>query len=117
MSGGHFDYDQYKIGSIADAIERLIARNGRLKTEEEIKGESWGDPDWIKKYPEEQYHYKYPDQVIEKFKEGVKALRVAEVYAQRIDWLISGDDGNDSFIKRLKEDLTKLERDKQTQER
>jgi hypothetical protein len=27
---------------------------------------------------------------------------------QRIDWLLSGDDGEESFIERLKEDLEKL---------
>jgi hypothetical protein len=33
---------------------------------------------------------------------------MAQIYAQRIDWLISGDDGEDSFRERLKEDLEKL---------
>ena len=27
MSGGHFDYDQYKIEQIADSIERVIKGN------------------------------------------------------------------------------------------
>jgi hypothetical protein len=31
MSGGCFDYDQYKIGYIADEIEKIIERNGRKK--------------------------------------------------------------------------------------
>lgn len=31
-----------------------------------------------------------------------------EVYVQRIDWLASGDDGEDSFHKRLEADLEKL---------
>jgi len=35
-------------------------------------------------------------------------LRQAHVYAQRIDWLVSGDDGEDSFHRRLKHDLEKL---------
>jgi len=39
-------------------------------------------------------------------------LRKAEIYAQRIDWLVSGDDGNDTFLKRLEEDLNKLENEK-----
>jgi hypothetical protein len=46
--------------------------------------------------------------VITKFKEGLDILRKAEVYAQRIDWLVSGDDGEESFLERLKEDLEKL---------
>ena len=31
MSGGRFDYDQYKIGYIADEIEKIIERNGLKK--------------------------------------------------------------------------------------
>lgn len=107
MSGGRFNYDQYKIGYIADAIEQEIEKNGRPKTKEELKDEGWRDPDWYKRYPEDLNHYKYPDDVIEKFKEAVKVLRQAEVYAQRVDWLLSGDDGEESFLKRLKEDLEK----------
>jgi hypothetical protein len=37
MSGGCFDYDKYKIGYIADEIEKIIERNGRKKTDEELK--------------------------------------------------------------------------------
>jgi hypothetical protein len=28
---------------------------------------------------------------------------------QRMDWLLSGDDGSESFLKRIDEDLKKLE--------
>ena len=111
MSGGAFSYDQYKIGYIADDIEKVIERNGRKKTKEELKEESswlYQPHDWYKQYPEELYYYKYPDEVIEKFKEAVKILRQAEVYAQRVDWLLSSDDGEESFLKRLEEDLKKL---------
>ena len=110
MSGGAFDYNQYKIGDIADDIEKTIQRNGRKKTKEELKEECWHQPDWYEKYPEDLYYYEYPDEVIEKFKEAVKILRQAEVYAQRVDWLLSGDDGEESFLKRLEEDLNKLEK-------
>ncbi len=110
MSGGAFDYNQYKIGNIADDIEKVIERNGRKKTKEELKEEFWHQPDWYEKYPEDLYYYEYPNEVIEKFKEAVKILRQAEVYAQRVDWLLSGDDGEESFLKRLEEDLNKLEK-------
>lgn len=110
MSGGTFNYDQYKIGNIADDIEKVIERNGRKKTEEELKEESsWSyQPDWYKQHPEELYYNEYSDEVIEKFKEAVKILRQAEVYAQRVDFLLSNDDGEESFLKRLEEDLKKL---------
>jgi hypothetical protein len=110
MSGGHFDYKQWHITEIADRVESLIESNGREKTREELKGEFWHGDDWYEKYPEDLSHYKYPDEVIEKFKEGMKVLKIAAVYAQRIDWLLSGDDGEESFLKRLKEELGQLEK-------
>jgi hypothetical protein len=48
-------------------------------------------------------------EVIEEFKNGLKILKTAAIYAQRIDWLLSGDDGEESFKERLKEELDKLE--------
>jgi hypothetical protein len=107
MSGGHFSYDQYKIGYIADEVEQLIEKSGRLKTKEELK-EDFRNPDWYEKYPEDLKHREYPVEVIEEFKKGLLLLRQAQIYAHRIDWLISGDDGEESFLSRLKEDLEKL---------
>ena len=40
-------------------------------------------------------------------------LKQAEIYAQRIDWLLSGDDGEESFHERLKEELEELKNDEQ----
>jgi hypothetical protein len=108
MSGGAFDYNQYKIGYIADQIEDTVFNNGREKTREEIKND-WHNDEWYEKYPEDLFHYKYPDEIIEKMKEAVKALKIAQVYAQRVDWLLSGDDGEESFLSRLEEDLKKIE--------
>jgi MoxR-like ATPase len=108
MSGGALEYNQYKIGYIADEIEETIVKNGVEKTSEELKQEGWRDPDWYEKYPEDKFHHKYSDEVIEKMKEAVNVLRVAQIYAHRIDWLFSGDDGEESFLKRLDEDLEKL---------
>ena len=108
MSGGAFDYNQYKIGYIADQIEQTIIKNGLEKTQEELKNESWRDDSWYEKYPEDLFHYKYPDEVIEKMKEAVKALKIAQEYAQRVDWLLSGDDGEESFLSRLEENLKKI---------
>lgn len=62
-----------------------------------------------KEYEEAPYFPEYTPETIQEFRNGVEILKKASVYAQRIDWLISGDDGEDSFHKRLKEDLKKLE--------
>lgn len=76
MSGGYFDYQQHRISDIADSVEELI-----LKNED------------------------YSEETIKEFKEGLDALNKAAIYAQRIDWLVSGDDGEDSFHSRLIEEL------------
>ena len=110
MSGGAFDYNQYKIGYMVDQIEETVVKNGVEKTPEDLKEEGWRDPDWYKKYPEDLFHYKYPDEVIEKMKEGINALKRAQIYAHRIDWLLSGDDGEESFLRRLEEELNELDK-------
>ena len=91
MSGGHFQYTQWKIHDIADEVEQLILTN-----DSEEKNE-WGD----------RKGYHYTPETIEEFKKGLVLLRQAYVYAQRIDWLVSGDDSEDSFHARLQEDLKK----------
>jgi hypothetical protein len=112
MSGGFFNYDQARIRNMIDSIEELIKKNGRAKTEEEIIDGAWGtlDDEYFKKYPEDKFWYKYPDEVIEEFKKGLSYLKIACVYAQRIDWLVSGDDGEESFFKRLEEELNDIEK-------
>ena len=110
MSGGTFDYNQYRIRDIANRVEREISKSGTPKTERELKDEGWHrDKEWYEKYPEDLNHYKYPDEVIEEFKKGYEMLRKAEIYAQRMDWLFAGDDGNESFLQRLKGELLHLE--------
>jgi hypothetical protein len=108
MSGGHWDYMQHRLTDVVEDINQLVEKNGQEKTKEEIKAEGWRDPDWYEKHPEDKFHYKYPDEVIEEFKKGARIIAEAQIYMQRIDWLLSGDDGNESFIKRLKDDLSKL---------
>ena len=109
MSGGTFDYNQRHIRYIADDIEDEIAKSGKPKTQRELKEEGWyRDSSWYEKYPEDLNHYKYRDEIIEEFKKGYEILRKAEIYAQRIDWYLAGDDGEESFMERLKQDLDAL---------
>lgn len=96
MSGGYFEYEQYKIAQIADDIESVIVNNDCQRVTE------YGD----------KVGRGYSLATIARFREGVHYLRVAQVYAQRIDWLLSDDDGEDSFSSRLEIDLRKLEQTK-----
>ena len=90
MSGGEFDYKQYMLTEIADKIEMIIDDND--KEEDEYGFTGWN----------------FSEETLAKFKEGADLCRSAQIFAQRIDWLVSGDDGEDTFHKRLEEDLEKL---------
>jgi hypothetical protein len=99
MSGGAFDYDQHRIRNIADTIDQFIRNNGKkIEYPEAYELRPFDDT----------HHPTYPPQIIEKFKEALVILKQAEVYAQRIDWYISGDDGEESFFERLEEDLNQI---------
>jgi hypothetical protein len=85
MSGGHFDYKQHQVREIAEDIERLIATNGKKDAD------GWG--------------HEYSPAIIEKFKEAAHTLERAADMAQRVDWLVCGDDGDDSFMSRWKSEV------------
>ena len=82
MSGGHFDYKQYQLQHLADDIEREIERCKR-------SGE-------------------LGPQTIREFYTAIEMLKRTFVYVHRIDWLLSGDDGESTFKQRLYEELNKL---------
>ena len=88
MSGGYFEYKQYQLNEIADELQELIDKIG-------IKDE-YG------------YCYEFSDGTMAEFKKALEMLRTASIYVQRIDWLVSGDDGEETFHKRLKEELNNL---------
>ena len=74
MSGGEFNYQESRLADIAERIEDLIHDN----------------PD-------------YPPEVIAKFQETRAALYRAKEMTQRVDYLVSGDDGPETFLRRWKE--------------
>jgi len=78
MSGGYFDYAQFSIRDIADKVERSLV------------------------------YFKDKPEIVLKFREAIRTLRLAEVMATRIDWLMEGDDGPEEFHRRWDEDVNKL---------
>lgn len=94
MSGGHFQYKQYELGHMADEIEQIILDNDSEEVNE------YGDPK----------SYGYSSETIARFEVAREALLLAQIYVQRIDWLVSCDDGEDSFHSRLKHDINALYR-------
>lgn len=106
MSGGSLcDYQQYKISQIADEVEQIIKENKKNIPIEDLEPWKFDENGNVKEWY--KYYYNFSDKTIEQFKKGLDYLKKAYIYAQRIDWLISGDDGEDTFHERLKEDLGK----------
>jgi hypothetical protein len=75
MSGGHFNYNQYQIGQIADEIELSLSTN------------------------------LYPDDVVQMLTDTMRTLRKGQIMATRADWFLSGDDGAENYVQRLREEL------------
>lgn len=94
MSGGKFDYQQHRIQDIIDTIQDEIDTNNE-------KPEYWWG-EWNGQV--------YSDETIAEFKKGIELLKKAYVYAQRIDWLLSGDDGEEDFHKRLNDELKNIDK-------
>ena len=78
MSGGEFGYKQYALLNLAEYIHNL----------KEID--------------------RYSTKTQSEFIVAQAILKIAYAYVHRIDWLVSGDDGEDNFHKRLAEDLDAL---------
>jgi len=92
MSGGYFDYNQWNVESLAEDIDRAIARSTRL----------------LDNLPDKDHYehcYLYTPETLAKFAEARDTLRKAAKMAQRVDWLLSGDDGEEAFHRRWKEEL------------
>lgn len=89
MSGGHFDYTQFRMEEIADEIDRLVGQN------ESTEKDSFG----------EDIAQHYLPEIIERFREAAHTIRQAHEMAQRIDWLVSGDDGEETFLDRWKHEV------------
>jgi hypothetical protein len=99
MSGGRFDYAQYRIQQIADDIERELEKQGQ-ETEVEI---------WEREYyPNGKFYETYSPEIQKHFKDAIETLKKAYIYAHRIDYFLSGDDDQQSFLRRLNKELINL---------
>ena len=105
MSGGAFDYQQRYIEEIAEDIEQEIIEAGR-----EIPKEIWAKNHWYgSSYDDSDRTYQtYEKKTIDIMKRAVYVLRMAYIYAKRIDWMLSCDDSEETLVKRLQEELQAL---------
>lgn len=103
MSGGFFDYLQFRISEIVDRIERVMAKNVDSESEAARRLDEEGE-----------WHYAFSEETLNQFRNGIATLNQAFVYAHRIDWLLSGDDGEEEFHARLQQELSRLALDELT---
>jgi hypothetical protein len=89
MSGGHFNYVQFNFRDAAEEIDSLIKNNDSTETDKH----GW------------PISYEIPDDIIERMKEASHTIKQASEMLQRVDWYISGDDGEESFHRRWKEEV------------
>lgn len=93
MSGNYFLGRQHALEDIASDIDYLIQKNDC----EEV--DHYGD----------KIGRGFSKKTIEEFKRAYEHLLMVKVFVDRIDYLVSGDDSEETFHKRLKEDLDKGE--------
>ena len=105
MSGGHWDNQQWHIDNIADGIEQEVIMSGKPIPRQ--RWEYW-QMEHFKEHPEDAVNYAYPESTLRRMEEAVYALKRAAIYAQRVDYLLCGDDAEESFEERLKKELADL---------
>lgn len=68
------------------------------------------------RYPDDADVLELTDETINSLKEAYRQLRIAEIYADRVDWLLSADDDEDSYKERLREELENFEKEFQNKD-
>lgn len=107
MSGGALDYVFGRIETAAEDVEQYIARIERGEEDEYFKPHEY----YMKHNPDRKEFAdgkRLKEAVLSRLRDAAKALRVAAVYAVRVEWLMSADDGWESFIMRTDEELEQL---------
>jgi hypothetical protein len=110
MSGGSMDYVSFRISDAARHIQRELAnvelcrKNKRFFDVGRYYKEEHPDVDYLKS-PEA-----LTNAVIKRLQDALMFVRKASIYAHRVEWLTSGDDGYENFCMRLDEQLAECEK-------
>lgn len=110
MSGGSMDYVSSRIDDAADFIQRTLAdedfrnRAGRHPSIHETYVKDNPDVEYLK--DPESLH----DEVVRKLRDALICVRKAAIYARRVEWLTSGDDGYEAFCLTLDKKLNECDK-------
>jgi len=85
MSGGYFSHEQFSILNIAENLENAIMF---------AKG-AW----------------EFSPETVAEMQQTLRLLKHTYIRVHRIDYLLSGDDGEDTFHERLKQELEELQQE------
>ena len=89
MSGGHFNCYYHHISSVADSIDDLVRTNNDSSRDE--YGQTYG--------------MFFSKDTIDKFKETSKALRLVSAMVKEVDYLVSGDTNEETFMENWTENI------------
>lgn len=68
------------------------------------------------RYPYDVDVLELEDSTLETMIDAYRQLRIAEIYARRVDWMMSGDDSEETMQKRLQKELQDFEKEFQTKD-
>ena len=89
MSGGHFDYQEYRITDIAETIRGEYIKYSTSGTNNcEEFPHSWE---------------KLPDEILEEMKDLYQTLELAYKRIHDLDYFLSGDHGEDTYLETIRE--------------
>jgi hypothetical protein len=110
MSGGHYEYKYMRVDELADDIEREFINGGDyLEEDYSVKYDPYSDNP--NKRPEIKKNYldnagatiEQKKIILNEIDDLVKSLKNCAKRAKELEWMMSGDTGADSYLKRLKE--------------
>lgn len=88
MSGGTFDYVEFRLDDVVQKLQEVI--NGNDGSDFRV------------------YANKYKPETIKALQEIVQLVKVAKISIHRADYLIAGDDSEESFHEYLNKELNDL---------
>ena len=105
MSGGEFGYLQNRLEwDFIDRVRAVIEKNN-TEIPKDLKRIYDFDID-VNIEKKKEFYSQYSDETIKEFENAIEIVSKAKIYIQRIDWLMSGDDSEEAFHRRLKSDLS-----------
>lgn len=114
MSGGSMDYVGFKIEQAADQVRDEIERIEKMD-KKQIADEFRPCKYYIEEHPDKPFLRSAAGirrEALKRLRAAEKAIRIAAIYAIRVEWLTSCDDGYDSFILRTDEELERFKKHK-----